>query len=119
MPNAYLVPLRGEGISWDPARAYDSLNARLPPLTQPLWLVLLVVLMGAGVKVAEDAAAYARQPNPEDQRPEVEIVVVDTILKALYLALPPPPQTFGPRESLGSLGPTQGQACAFSPSVRP
>lgn len=42
------------------------------------------------VRVAEDAAAYAQQPNPTDQRPEVQIHIVGTILEALYLAIPRP-----------------------------
>lgn len=42
----------------------------------------------AGVKVTEDAAADARRIE-QDQKPKVELVVVDSILEALSLALPP------------------------------
>lgn len=47
---------------------------------------------GAGIKVSEDAAAYAQQPDEEEdqRRPRVQITVVGTILEALYLAVPRP-----------------------------
>lgn len=46
----------------------------------------------AEVKVADDATAYVQQLDPTDQMPKVEIVIVGTILEALHLAVPPPPQ---------------------------
>lgn len=41
--------------------------------------------------MADDAAACAQQPNERDQRPEVEITIVGSMLEALYLAVPRPP----------------------------
>lgn len=50
--------------------------------------LLLLPWPSAGVKVTEDAAAGARRIE-QDQKPKVELVVVDSILEALSLALPP------------------------------
>lgn len=47
---------------------------------------------GAGIKVSEDPAVYAQQPDEEEgqRRPRVQITVVGIILEALYLAVPRP-----------------------------
>lgn len=41
------------------------------------------------MRVVEDAAADAQRLNKWDRKPTVEIIIVDTILEALRLAVPP------------------------------